>query len=100
MSQMPGGFSARHAITHRNELPMKAPRPAQVKASPGMAVAERYRRTKCGVMAVNDAGERYEYPDDVTFEIEEQESASYQRAADYLNLSGVDVISIQHDTYN
>jgi len=121
---MPGGFSARHAITHRNELPMKAPRPAQVKASPGqsvesiafvgnypprhcgiatfthdirMAVAERYPRTKCGVMAVNDPGEHYQYPDDVTFEIEEQESASYQRAADYLNLSGVDVISIQHE---
>ncbi len=39
----------------------------------------------------------YEYPAAVRFEIEEQDLASYQRAADFLNMSNADVVCVQHE---
>ncbi len=36
-------------------------------------------------------------PDVVHFEIEEQDLSSYQRAADFLNISNVDIVSLQHE---
>jgi len=48
-------------------------------------------------MAVNDSDRSYQYPDAVRFEIEEQNLESYRHAADFLNSSNVDVVSIQHE---
>ena len=39
----------------------------------------------------------YQYPDVVRFEIEEQDLGSYERAADFLNSSNVDIVSVQHE---
>ena len=39
----------------------------------------------------------YEYPDVVRFEIEEQDLSSYLRAADFLNISNVDIVCLQHE---
>ena len=61
------------------------------------AIADRFPLAKCGVCAVNDPGQTYNYSDAVRFEIEEQDPDSYRRAADYLNLSNVDVVCIQHE---
>lgn len=61
------------------------------------AVADRYPQSNCFVCAVNDMPDVYEYPDVVRFEIEERERASYRRAAEYLNVSNVDVVCIQHE---
>jgi glycosyltransferase involved in cell wall biosynthesis len=47
--------------------------------------------------AVNDIEGGYDYPDVVRFEIEEQDLASYQRAADFLNIGNVDIVCIQHE---
>jgi glycosyltransferase involved in cell wall biosynthesis len=66
------------------------------------AVAARHPRSRCFAVPVNDvpvhemAG-RYQYPDVVRFEIEEQELGSYRRAVDFLNSSNVDVVSLQHE---
>ncbi len=49
------------------------------------------------VVAMNDAGRSHEYPAHVRFEVAEDEIAAYRRAAQYLNASGVDVISLQHE---
>lgn len=49
------------------------------------------------VLAMNDAGRRHAYPPRVRFEIREGDLASYQRAADFLNVSRVDVLSVQHE---
>jgi len=49
------------------------------------------------VLAVNDAGRRHAYPSRVRFEIKESDLASYRRAADYLNVNRVDVLSVQHE---
>lgn len=48
-------------------------------------------------VAVNDIEEGYEYPPRVRFEIREKEVASYRRAADFLNIGNVDVVSLQHE---
>ena len=48
-------------------------------------------------MSVNDIEDGYDYPEVVRFEIEEQDLASYLRAADFLNISDVDIVCLQHE---
>ncbi|MBI5282165.1 MAG: glycosyltransferase family 4 protein [Candidatus Solibacter usitatus] len=61
------------------------------------AVAEAHPRSQCFSVSVNDNRAGYEYPEVVRFEIEEQDLPSYLRAADYLNISNVDIVSLQHE---
>ncbi len=48
-------------------------------------------------VAVTDAEPGYAYGPRVHFEVAEKEVAAYRRAADFLNLSGVEVVSLQHE---
>src|SRR5258705_783633 len=61
------------------------------------ALAQASPKPDCFVLAVNDAGRRHAYPARVQFEITEPDLISYRRAADFLNVSGVDVLSLQHE---
>jgi glycosyltransferase involved in cell wall biosynthesis len=61
------------------------------------ALAEVAPTTDCLVLAVNDPGKQHAYPGRVRFEIAEADAASYRRSADYLNVNGVDVVSVQHE---
>jgi glycosyltransferase involved in cell wall biosynthesis len=61
------------------------------------AVAQEQPQDRCFAVPVNDIKHGYDYPDVVRFEIEEQNVASYQRAADFINTSNVDVVSVQHE---
>lgn len=61
------------------------------------AIAEEFPKTKCIVGSVNDRPEGYDYPGRVRFEIEEKEIASYRRAAEFLNINNVEVVSVQHE---
>jgi glycosyltransferase involved in cell wall biosynthesis len=61
------------------------------------AVATNFPSCRCVVGAVNDRPEGYDYPDRVRFEIDEKELDSYRRAADYLNINNVEVVSVQHE---
>ncbi len=54
-------------------------------------------QTQCFAVPVNDIEGGYEYPEVVRFEIEEQELSSYKRAADFLNISNVEIVSVQHE---
>jgi len=54
------------------------------------AVQLAYTETQSLCVSVNDIEEGYHYPELVRFEIEEQDLASYLRAADFLNISDVD----------
>ena len=63
----------------------------------GAAVADEYPDLGCFVLAMNDAGRRHVYPPAVRFEIEENEAASYRRAVDFLNVSPVEAVSLQHE---
>jgi glycosyltransferase involved in cell wall biosynthesis len=49
------------------------------------------------VVAMNDAGRRHTYPSRVRFEIADGDLDSYRRAADFLNVNQVDVLSVQHE---
>ena len=61
------------------------------------SVAAEYPQSQCFAVPVNDVEQGYEYPSVVRFEIEEQDLASYQRAADFLNISNVDIVCVQHE---
>jgi glycosyltransferase involved in cell wall biosynthesis len=61
------------------------------------AVASQYPSVECIVVPVDDVEEGYDYPTEVRFEIQEQELASYRRAADFLNFANVDVVCLQHE---
>jgi len=61
------------------------------------AVAGAHPQCQCFSVSVNDIQGGYEYPEVVRFEIEEQGLSSYQRAADFLNISNVDVVCLQQE---
>ena len=61
------------------------------------AVAAEQPASDCFAVPVNDAESGYEYPNVVRFEIVEQDLSSYRRAADFLNISNVDVVCVQHE---
>lgn len=61
------------------------------------AVAAEVRTIQCPVVPVNDLAGGYDYPPEVRFEIAEQDLPSYLRAADFLNITAVDAICVQHE---
>ena len=61
------------------------------------AVQSAHPESRCLAVSVNDIPDGYEYPDVVRFEVEEQDLSSYLRAADFLNISNVDVVCLQHE---
>jgi glycosyltransferase involved in cell wall biosynthesis len=61
------------------------------------AVAAAHPQSQCFSVSVNDIQDGYEYPEVVHFEIEEQDLSSYLRAADFLNISNVDIVCLQHE---
>ena len=61
------------------------------------AVAAEFPETQCIVGSVNDRPEGYDYSERVRFEIDEQELDSYRRAAEFLNINNVEIVSVQHE---
>ncbi len=62
------------------------------------AMASTFPEIKCFVVAVNDIPEGYVYNrDEVRFEISENDASSYARASDYINVSGVSLVVIEHE---
>ncbi|HUP61321.1 MAG TPA: glycosyltransferase family 4 protein [Thermoanaerobaculia bacterium] len=51
----------------------------------------------CFVLAMNDVGHQHAYPSRVRFELADNDAGAYTRAADFLNVNAVDVISVQHE---
>ena len=51
----------------------------------------------CFVLAMNDGRHQHAYPGRVRFELTDNDVAAYTRAADFLNVNAVDVISVQHE---
>jgi glycosyltransferase involved in cell wall biosynthesis len=61
------------------------------------SIAEEYKGTACIALPVNDTEAGYEYPLRVRFELTEKDIESYRRAADFLNINNVDMVSLQHE---
>ena len=49
------------------------------------------------VAAMNDIPEGYQYPDRVKFELRQDYQVDYAHAADFLNFTGINVVSLQHE---
>ena len=60
-------------------------------------IAEEYKGTSCIALPVNDVELGYDYPSRVRFELTEKDIDSYRRAADFLNINNVDIVSLQHE---
>ena len=61
------------------------------------SIADEYKGTACIALPVNDTEAGYEYPARVRFELTEKDIESYRRAADFLNINNVDMVSLQHE---
>ncbi|MFC1552038.1 glycosyltransferase [Candidatus Latescibacterota bacterium] len=61
------------------------------------AIAGQYPQTSCIALPVNDVEAGYAYPERVRFELAEKDINSYRRAADFLNINSVDIVSLQHE---
>jgi glycosyltransferase involved in cell wall biosynthesis len=49
------------------------------------------------IYAMNDRGNRYDYPPAVACSIDQEDVADYQRAAHRINESGADIVCVQHE---
>lgn len=61
------------------------------------AIANEYGSGRLFAIPVNDPQSSYQYPDRVRIEIEQEDPASYERAADFLNFNGNDLVCLQHE---
>lgn len=61
------------------------------------AVAKDNPAMQCLVVPVNDLAGGYDYPAEVRFEIAEQDLPSYLRAADFLNITDVGLVCVEHE---
>jgi len=61
------------------------------------AIAAEHGDTTCIAVPVNDIEGGYAYPDRVRFELTEKDIESYRRAADFLNINGVDLVCLQFE---
>jgi hypothetical protein len=48
----------------------------------------------CFVLAMNDGLHKHNYPGRVRFELSDSDTGAYTRAADFLNVNAVDVLSV------
>ena len=61
------------------------------------AFSERYPEIQFMVLAMNDVLEGYNYPEQVRYELRENNLFDYERAASFLNQQAIDAISLQHE---
>lgn len=61
------------------------------------AIVEEAPGAKALVVAINDLPGGYRYPTEVHFEISQSQLADYRLAAEFLNMSRVDVVYVQHE---
>jgi glycosyltransferase involved in cell wall biosynthesis len=61
------------------------------------AIAIEHSDATCIALPVNDIEGGYPYPSRVRFELVEKDIESYRRAADFLNINNVDLVSLQFE---
>ncbi len=61
------------------------------------ALAAEYGEGRLFAIPVNDPDSRYDYPEQVRLELEQEDIASYERAADFLNFNSNDLVCLQHE---
>jgi glycosyltransferase involved in cell wall biosynthesis len=61
------------------------------------AMAAEYGSGCLFAIPVNDPESSYQYPEQVRLELTQEDRASYERAAEFLNFNGNDLVSMQHE---
>ncbi len=61
------------------------------------AIVENHADVRASVIAMTDTPEGYDYPPEVVFEIRHNRLSDYRLAAEYANLSGADILCLQHE---
>jgi len=61
------------------------------------ALAAEYGWERIFAIPVNDPESSYQYPEPVRLELSQEDIASYERAADFLNFNGNDLVCMQHE---
>src|ERR1700733_16302096 len=61
------------------------------------AVAAEYGSGRLFAIPVNDPESSYQYPEQVRLELAQEDYASYERAAEFLNFNGNDLVCMQHE---
>ncbi|MFL6307308.1 MAG: glycosyltransferase family 4 protein [Candidatus Sulfotelmatobacter sp.] len=61
------------------------------------AVAAEYGGARLFAIPVNDPESSYDYPERVRLELSQEDKTSYERAAEFLNFNGNDLVCMQHE---
>jgi glycosyltransferase involved in cell wall biosynthesis len=61
------------------------------------ALAAQYGEGRLFAIPVNDPDSSYDYPEQVRLELTQEDIASYERAADFLNFNSNDLVCLQHE---
>ena len=61
------------------------------------ALATEYGKDRLFAIPVNDPDSCYQYPEQVRLELAQEDLSSYERAADFLNFNGNDLVCLQHE---
>lgn len=61
------------------------------------AIADQYGGARLFAIPVNDPDSSYQYPEQVRLELTQEDKASYERAAEFLNFNGNDLVCLQHE---
>src|SRR5580704_11694916 len=61
------------------------------------AVAAEYGGGRLFAIPVNDPESSYQYPEQVRLELAQEDCGSYERAAEFLNFNGNDLVCMQHE---
>lgn len=93
---MKDSFSTKQIAFLGNHVPRRCGI-ATFTASLCEAVATKFPKTNCTVLSVNDYNHTYNYPPAVSFELAQEDTQGYERAAEFINFNNIDVVSIQHE---
>ena len=61
------------------------------------ALASEYGEGRLFAIPVNDPDSNYDYPERVRLELTQEDIASYEQAAEFLNFNGNDLVCLQHE---
>lgn len=61
------------------------------------AIADQYGSARLFAIPVNDPDSAYQYPARVRLELTQEDKFSYERAAEFLNFNGNDLVCLQHE---
>lgn len=61
------------------------------------ALTDEFGRGRLFAIPVNDPDSSYDYPEQVRLELTQEDLGSYERAAEFLNFNGNDLVCLQHE---